>query len=182
MRLFTAIELNDDVRRHLADVVTRLRPLDRGVRWRGDANLHITLKFIGELDDAAVAPLRAQLRQLRVPAMQLCCRGLLFFPPRGSARIVAAEVGGDVEPLTQVHQTVEAICAAAGIAPEGRAYRPHVTIGRSRDSVRGQVQQQMITATDDLWPGPAMQAAGVALVQSVLSPAGAQYEVIERFT
>lgn len=181
MRLFTAIELDDAVREHVAEVVDALGAIGGGVRWTRPENLHITLKFIGEMDDAAADGLRASLRALRMPPMLLRCDRLLFFPPRGGGRIVAAGVGGDAAALAEVFDIVDEICATAGLAREKRAYRPHVTLGRCRDGVRGPQQRQMIAATAGLWPGPALQPPSVALLQSILAREGAHYHVIERF-
>jgi 2'-5' RNA ligase len=94
MRLFCAIELPPTLKRTLIQwQETLARDLGKAISWTPAENLHITLKFIGEMDAAGVVAVHDLLSVLpRVGAMELSIAGLLRFPARGPARIIAAGV------------------------------------------------------------------------------------------
>src|SRR5205085_1324803 len=117
MRLFTALELPDLVRDHLSGIVRGANDKwyghhgsHSGLRWTKPQNLHVTLKFLGTIDDAVVPRLIEALGEAgRGEPMTLACVGLLLLPPRGPVRIVAATLGGDVGRLSQLYESVEGV-------------------------------------------------------------------------
>src|SRR4051812_21864075 len=113
MRLFLAIELPEATRRHLLEAVDLLRPAWANVRWVKPDNLHLTLKFLGEVSEGAVAPLCEALRNVPSKAqLHLQPDHVELLPPRGSVRVIAAGVGGDVESLGALANDIETACAA----------------------------------------------------------------------
>lgn len=183
MRLFFAIELSEQVRAHLSRVQDELRDKDRGISWTKSENLHVTLKFIGEVEEPNVAPLCDAVKQLPRPGpIVLRAMGLQFFPPRSGARIVAAEMEGDLEQLQQVYEQLEDACARCGYARERRRYRPHVTLARPRQFLRPPQQAQLIERSENLWTGPNLTITEFVLMESQLGGArGAQYVPVARF-
>ncbi len=181
MRLFTAIELPEEVRGHLGRVAEVCAQQVHGVRWTPAANLHLTLKFIGEVPDARVPELINALEAVVFQRpLELACERLVCFPPRGSARIVAAEVGGEVDPLRQTFERIEA--ALEGFClKEPRRYTPHITLGRSKPGVGGRSRELMEQAAVGHWPGPPFEIDEFVLYQSDLSKAGPIYTVVARF-
>jgi 2'-5' RNA ligase len=190
MRLFTAIELSDPARRHLSGVQAQLKGLWAPgqarnfppVSWTREGNLHVTLKFLGEVADEQVPRLREALSRVEFPrpALDLRAEALDVFPSRGSIRVIHAQVGGDVERLAAAHDAIEAQCASIGFPRENRRFRAHVTMGRPRAPLRG-AWEALQAATDGMWPGPAFEASRFALVQSRLNPAGAIYTNVATF-
>ena len=143
MRLFTAIELPDSARRHLSDVQARLKRLwEPGalppVSWTKESNLHVTLKFLGEVPDDRVPEVCNALARVRFPPAPLALRAeaLDVFPSRGSVRVIHAKVGRDVEQLSALFSSVESQCAPIGFPRENRRFRGHVTMGRARAAAR----------------------------------------------
>jgi 2'-5' RNA ligase len=189
MRLFTAIELPRDVRNHLKDVKAQLIShaigIDAAVSWVQDENLHVTLKFVGEIADADVPRLTDALSHVDVPTMRLAVCGMLLFPQRGPARVIGAALSGDVNALGDLFQHVEDACASAGVPREGRAYTPHVTFGRARrtpGSGRAALRNIRNAAlSQTTFPGPAFGVREFVLMQSVLGRGGATYMTIARF-
>src|SRR5690554_5663426 len=101
MRLFTAIELSDASRRHLGRVMRQAAGAAPDVRWTPAEKLHLTLKFIGEVEDAKLPAVIEALDAVELDdPIELRCTGIVCFPPRGRARVVAAGVEGEVERLS----------------------------------------------------------------------------------
>src|SRR5688572_2115785 len=188
MRLFTAIELPDDVRRHVADVATKARQALESrdsrppVSWTNESNLHVTLKFLGDVPEERVPELLAALRTIRLPPppLRLRAESLEAFPSRGAARVLVVRIAGDVDRLAALHAAIEDRCAALGFERENRRYRPHVTIGRPRVPLRG-MWETMEVAVSGRWPGPEFSSGTFSLVQSQLNPAGAIYTTVAAF-
>src|SRR5688500_13113779 len=125
MRLFTAIELPDPAREHLQRVRAKLMKspvFEDAVSWVKPENLHVTLKFLGEVPDAQVKPLIDSLSRVTVEPMELVAGQMLFFPKRGPARVIGAAIGGDVDQLQAVFGQIEDACAEAGFEREGRKF------------------------------------------------------------
>ena len=125
-RLFTGIEIPPGI-------ATQLQMLQGGIpgaRWIDPADYHITLRFIGDIDDATAADIDELLARIRLPAFSLRLAGLDFF---GGAR--PHSVHAKVEPapeLLTLQQAHERTCQQAGLKPETRRFTPHVTLARCR--------------------------------------------------
>src|SRR5437016_5643438 len=110
MRLFLAIELPDDVRDHLVRVQTALTPVMPDVAITRAQNLHVTVKFLGEVDDRRTVSLCESLAKIRGAAMELSAQRIECFPMRGPIRIVAAAMEGSLAALRALHQAIEQRC------------------------------------------------------------------------
>jgi 2'-5' RNA ligase len=125
MRLFVAIALPEDLR-------ARLSELQRGVpaaRWVDPDNLHLTLRFIGEADGGQARDLDAALTQVRAERFDLALAGVDRFGQGRKSRALWAGVVPCPE-LDRLRRKVEQAAQAAGFAPEGRKFKPHVTLAR----------------------------------------------------
>lgn len=136
LRTFFAVELGDAARAAAVDVVRALRrfPSADLVRWvRGEA-LHVTLRFLGATDPARIPALVREVgaRVAAAPAFELSLGAVQLFPSPRRPRVVALHVQPEA-PLAALAQAVEAGAVAAGFAPETRAFRAHLTLGRIRD-------------------------------------------------
>jgi 2'-5' RNA ligase len=193
MRLFTAIELPEDVRAHLAKLVGYWREhlndalyVKLGydappVKWVDDENLHITLKFLGEVPDADFPSVRKLLAEVALPEpMRIRVNQVDCLPNRGPVRIIAAGLDGDVQSLAQLHKLIERACADFGIAEERREFHPHITLGRLRIPLPNDARKLLGDIAARHLPGPAFEASGFALIQSVLLPQGPQYRCVAR--
>jgi 2'-5' RNA ligase len=180
MRLFLGIDLPDQVRKHLDDLCGTLRYLR--VSAIPPQNLHITLKFLGEAEEAAVPPLCEALRGLTSlePARVWADRCELL-PTRGPVRVVAAGLGGDVGKLRTLHLAVEKACEREGFAPEARQYLPHVTLARARDGLTPHVRDELPQILSKHLPGPPLQVAGFVLYESRLGGGPPKYIPLYRF-
>ena len=130
MRAFLAVDLGADVHARLVGVKRELEQLGAAVRWVRDDNLHVTVKFLGNVGEDALGELRGTLdAALRDTApMAATVRGLGAFPDLRRARVVWA--GVDCPPLPALAARVDAAAARIGVAPETRPFRAHLTLGR----------------------------------------------------
>jgi RNA 2',3'-cyclic 3'-phosphodiesterase len=182
MRMFLAIELPDSARAHLVDVQRRLGAEIAKASWTKPENLHLTLKFLGEVDAKRSDALVESLSRIGVDgAIELRAEHVVCFPPRGPVRIIAAALGGTVAPLQALHQAIEQRCAFLGFEREGRAYTPHVTLGRARPTLPPATRERAAAVTEGMWPGPRFAVGEFVLMESRLKPTGAEYHVAARF-
>ena len=105
--------------------------------------MHMTLRFIGEVDGGAFAEIRDALAQIRAEAFTLALEGVGHFPPRGRARILWAGVVPNPA-LIHLHERTEAAVTGLGFEPDGRNYAPHVTLARFASKVPAQRLQDFI--------------------------------------
>lgn len=125
LRLFTAVDLPDEIIGKLADLVERLRPLAR-INWSKPANFHITTKFIGTWPESRLADVVGALRSVpRRNPIPVRVAGLSTFRHSFFA-------GVDASALTTLAMDTERVLAEIGVATEDRRYSPHLTLARIR--------------------------------------------------
>jgi 2'-5' RNA ligase len=129
IRLFVALPLPQDVRERLSGLSGGLP----GVRWIAPENLHVTLRFIGDVDEGVADDLHDALIGVRAPAFDITLGGIGTFGPE--RRPHALWVGVDRSPaLTHLRDKVESALVRAGLEPEARRFTPHVSLARLKDS------------------------------------------------
>ena len=188
MRLFIGVELDPDVKAAAGDVANRLRrDLARKVpalhaRWVDVANLHITLWFIGEVQEARAAEIREALAASAFPVapFDLAIAGCGAFPPSGAPRVFWIGVDRGGAGMTALHADAGRRLAPLGFEPERRPYTAHLTIARVKDPGRGTsraVRQILSSRPVDCGVS---RVSAVTLFRSHLSPRGATYEPLLR--
>lgn len=181
MRLFLAVELPGNVRRHLIDVQSAIKDVAQAA-WTKAENLHLTLKFLGETPDSALAGLCAAIGRVRARgAMSLRFDHVLCFPPRGSIRIIGAGAADPPPALGALVEDLETACEEKGFARENRRYAPHITLARARRPLPGPLRERIAAAAAARWPSPPMEISRFVLMESRLKPAGAEYAALAAF-
>jgi 2'-5' RNA ligase len=132
-RLFTGLEIPADVGFGLS----LMRGGLPGARWVEPENYHITLRFIGDIDDALAREVALLLGRVRRKAFEVRFEGLSSFGGRKPRAVVAAVA--PVAPLVELKGEHDRLMQRVGLAPEGRKFMPHVTLARLRDSSSRQV-------------------------------------------
>ncbi len=174
-----AVLLPEDVRASLAGAAARLRAAAPDVAWVAPENLHVTLKFLGQVDEAHLHALAAALAAAARggPAFEARVVGLGAFPSVGRPRVLWAGVRDGAEALAALAARVEAACVGLGFAPETRPFAAHVTLGRVR-SLRCPRRAPRLADLLDAAAGEELgrlRVERVALMESRLSPHGARY-------
>jgi len=127
-RLFTALEIP----RHVGQSLAMMRGGLPGARWIDPENYHLTLRFIGDIDDALARDIAGLLGRVQRVPFELRLDGLASFGGRKPRAVVAAVA--PVAPLIELQAEHERLLQRLGLEPEGRKYTPHVTLARLRDS------------------------------------------------
>lgn len=134
MRLFTAIDIPEEIKQRLDELIGRLRPSAK-LAWSTAKNLHVTTKFIGDWPEGRLAEIQRTLSDVAVPApFQIALRGLGWFPNARNPRVLWAGVEGPPELERLARDTAQAV-AGIGVPQEDRAFHPHLTLARRRDPV-----------------------------------------------
>jgi RNA 2',3'-cyclic 3'-phosphodiesterase len=181
VRLFVAINLPEHEKRNLAEAVRTLHSHDLPVRWVDADALHITLKFLGEVSDAAVPGAREALRRAAAgrPSFDVALHGLGAFPSLARPNILWIGSTLPAE-LADLQAAVEREFERLGFVREARAYRAHITIGRvKRDGVMRDRPLMDRIVSGFRYKGE-MRVSSVELMRSHLGRGGARYEVIEK--
>jgi RNA 2',3'-cyclic 3'-phosphodiesterase len=134
VRAFLALPLDAAALDRVAETVGTLKPGIAGIRWVRPEGLHLTLRFLGPSSPGALARMEPALRSAAAacPATVARLSGLGVFPERGSPRVLWLGCALDHEVLV-LQEACERAAIDAGFAPEGRAFRAHLTLGRWRD-------------------------------------------------
>ena len=179
IRAFVAVDLEPLTVQKIAEAIVRLRPRMPSIRWLPPANFHLTLKFLGDVDEAKVAPIAAALERDLYPfsSFTINAKGLGVFPDLKRPRILWVGLIGDE--LNVLASKVERVLIPFGFAAEKRAFTPHLTVGRWR-----QFKGSSKELGDEIakWSGHDFGRSNVGeviLFQSVLEPEGAVYRPLK---
>lgn len=175
-RLFTAIDLPRAAQESLLALCAGVP----GARWSRREQMHLTLRFIGEVDEAQFAAIHKALTRARVPPFNMALRGVGQFPPRGAPRVLWAGVQAEAG-LGQLYAQIQAALRTAGIAEDTRPYAPHVTLARLKAAPPPESVRQFMRRHAG-YESAAIAVDAFTLYSSVLAPGGAVYHVEARYT
>ncbi|MFH1745998.1 MAG: RNA 2',3'-cyclic phosphodiesterase [Planctomycetota bacterium] len=175
MRCFVAVDLTRPLRQPLIKLLDEL-PRSRDVRWCTQHQLHVTLKFLGDVPDAQIAQVKdavgtaaAQLAPFKIKLGELGC-----FPSPRNPRVFWCGITDPSAGCARWVQTADPLFADLGFEPETRAYTPHITLGRSKSSAGSEVLRDALQNTAAP-PTTEMTVESVVLFESRLLPQGARY-------
>jgi RNA 2',3'-cyclic 3'-phosphodiesterase len=172
-RLFTGLEIPSRVAQSLA----MMRGGLPGARWIDPENYHLTLRFIGDIDDALARDIASLLGQVQRTGFELRLDGLSSFGGRKPRALVAAAAAGQA--LMELQAEHERLLQRLGLEPEGRKFTPHVTLARLRDSSSRQVADYL--AARGHYRSSSFQVARFVLFSSRSSVGGGPYVVEEAY-
>jgi 2'-5' RNA ligase len=182
VRLFVAVELAEDTVRAAADTAAVLRrEIDSKLRadWVPPQNMHLTVRFIGHVDDERVPPLvQALTPRLEVPPFSIRFGACGVFPPSGPPRVIWIGITEGLRSLAAMHAEFDRRLQPFGFEPERRPFSAHLTLARIKDAPKGSgalVREQLRRVAP---AAPASQTTRATIFQSRLSPKGARYEAL----
>ena|SRR5256885_11147193 len=182
LRVFCAVELPAAVRARAAEHIARIREAvpDARASWERAEKMHITLKFLGDIEEARVADLSnaAEHAVYHVAPFEMSIEGTGVFPPRGLPRVLWLGVNDASDGLARLHQHLESECERLGFAREKKSFHPHLTIARLRQPKGtghlAAFHKEMIFETDDF------PVTELIVLRSQLGPNGSSYTEISR--
>jgi len=163
IRLFVSVRLPDELRERLRSLCCDVP----GARWVEPEQVHLTIRFIGEVEEPVFEEIRDGLGSVRAAPFEVALRGVGHFPPRGQPRVLWA----GVEPsagLKLLRQRIDSVLARVGLEPERRKFAPHVTLARLRGTPTRAVASFL--ATHGLFQAGPMLVDRFWLYSSQLSP------------
>jgi len=128
-RLFVAIDLPPDIVAQLQGLCCGLP----GARWVAAEQMHLTLRFIGEVDGGVFQDIKEGLADIETGGFALQVKGLGFFPPRKTPRVLWAGIA-PVGQVSALRRRIDNVLLGLGLEPEGRKYSPHITLARLHDT------------------------------------------------
>ena len=184
IRTFIAVPVPDDVRSVVREVEDELKKVGADVKWVEPRNVHVTLKFLGNiLVDSVDGLVRALAEGLRgARSFEVTLTGTGIFPHgRRAPRVVWIGMEDGKDRLAALAGSVEETCFQLGYEKEGRPFRAHLTIGRVRRGSGNLERLRERVETVEFKPLK-LEVNRVNLVRSKLSPRGPAYTVLESFT
>jgi 2'-5' RNA ligase len=173
-RLFVAIDLPDMIRRQLSTLCCGLP----GARWVNPEQMHLTLRFIGEVDGRQLQIIRETLGELEGDPFFLRLENLGFFPPRGNPRVVWVGIQRN-EQLVRLRNRIETALVRKGFEPEGRKYSPHISLARLKNTPGSKIGAYL--AHNSFFVTEEFEVNEFLLYSSVLNSKGAKHYVEEAF-
>jgi len=177
-RTFIAVELSEEARAALRRELARLARALPSVRWAAPESLHLTLAFLGGLDDDQLAEATAAAEETAASASPFTLRieGLGTFGPPHAPRVVWAGLAGDLRALTAVQGRLARALEARGFPPDERPFAPHITLTRLKDRLASDALQRLASLVGSPSPAKApLPVHALAVMKSDLLRSGAVY-------
>jgi RNA 2',3'-cyclic 3'-phosphodiesterase len=172
-RLFVAIRPPEPIRDLLIDAMDD----SADFRWQDDEQLHLTLRFIGEVERPVAEDLAAALGRVRAPRFSIRIKRVGSFDQRNSGALWAGVE--PKEPLAALAAKIERVCLAVGLEPERRAFHPHITLARWKGRRTRELEsflERRRGLTSEPW-----EVGEFILFESRLSRHGAHYEAVATY-
>ncbi|HEY0546636.1 MAG TPA: RNA 2',3'-cyclic phosphodiesterase [Pyrinomonadaceae bacterium] len=180
-RVFCAVELPAEIRARVAAHIAALResfPKARASWARADA-LHITLKFLGEIELARVEALSQAAREAAgIESFKLVIEGTGIFPPRGSPRVLWLGVKDTSGVLSKLQRRLDEECARVGFARETREFHPHLTVARLR--APAEARELAAVHREMKFERAAFAVKDLVVMRSELGAGGSRYTAVSR--
>ena len=178
MRVFIAIDVPDEIRQRLAAMQDRLRQASTAARWVSADSVHITLKFLGEINEKRREEIDDALTGLSWKPLSIAVRGIGFFPGKRSPRVLWA--GVQCPTMEGLANEVDSRLVRAGFDSENRAFRAHLTLARTKEL---RLENALVKAAEPFVDTEfgMFQADRVNLYQSTLKPGGSLYTKLKEY-
>jgi 2'-5' RNA ligase len=180
MRTFIAIEIPSEIKSALAALQTELRRAGADVSWTKAENIHLTLNFLGEVDDRRVVEVEkvcvTSAAEFQPFTLSLADTGV--FPNVRQPRVLWAGLAGEIEKAVEMQRLLEEGLALIGFDREEKAYRPHLTIGRVKSNRK--TRELLAIADAHQLPALSFDVTEIVMMKSELHRAGARYTAIAR--
>lgn len=173
-RLFVGLDLPDEAARQLVRISCGLP----GARWLEPDQIHLTLRFIGDVDGGVFDDVIGALDTINMPPFELTLKGVGHFPPRRRPDTLWVGVERS-EPLELLHQKIESALNRSGIPKDQRKFHPHVAIARLRDTQESRLGNYIVA--NNLFESGPFWIDSFHLFSSVLASSGASYRIEQSY-
>jgi 2'-5' RNA ligase len=180
MRTFIAIEIPAEIKTALSGLQTELRRAGADVSWTKPENIHLTLKFLGEIEEKLINEIERTCIETAAEfqPFTLDLSGAGVFPNARQPRVLWVGLAGEIEKAVEIQRRLDERLAAIGFDREEKSFRPHLTIGRVKSN-RKTRELLALTRSYQL-PRLAFEVKEIVVMKSELHPAGARYTSLAR--
>ncbi|MFQ5482961.1 MAG: RNA 2',3'-cyclic phosphodiesterase [Nitrospinaceae bacterium] len=181
IRTFAAIEIPNPVQQTAADIQNQFRSLGLKAAWVRPENIHLTLKFLGEIDPSRVGGVIAALTRAAAgfPPLPVALKDVGCFPKKGPPRVLWVGMSDPGGALAALHGKIERTLGALGFSPEKKAFSPHLTLARIKTPEGANLLRDRVRSMEPL-NGAGFYLDAVTFFESQLTPRGSIYTVLER--
>lgn len=178
VRTFIAVDLSPDVRGRALKLIKRFQTTRAKVRWVENKNLHLTLKFLGDVESVELPRVIDTVKEAvaDLKSFDLTFHGAGAFPDPENPRTIWLGVAEGAERIIDVHRRVEDALAEIGFRAENRRFRPHVTLGRVRDTRHGKRDLAALLGEYAEFEGGVSHVDELVVFSSELEEDGPNYE------
>ena len=169
-RLFIAVDLPSTMKKNLETMFFGIP----GARWVALDQLHLTVRFIGEVDGALFLDIKNMLEEISISPFDIQLKGVGHFPPRGTPRVIWVGLEKS-EPVQLLRKKIDGALLRIGLAPEGRKFSPHITLARLKNTPLQKVADFL--SANGLFSQKPFQSDDFKLYSSTLTPKGAIHKV-----
>lgn len=183
MRCFISILLPEEIKKEMSDIQTRFRSSGSDVSWTKPDGMHLTLKFLGEIEEKGLAKIEESLNMAAcgISPFLLTVLDTGVFPDLRRPRVVWLGLKEDGTNLTRLQRGIEKELETIGFPPEKRRFSPHVTLGRIRSN-KNLGRLLHIMEEEKISDPGTFRVSNVHLMKSDLRPAGAVYSELYSVT
>ena len=183
IRSFIAVALPDDVLSALSRVQEQLKSYGFRAKWVRPANIHITLKFLGDIDAGAIDAITSAMVSAAggCAPISLAAKGIGVFPNIKRPRVLWAGLSGEVNLLVDLQRKLDDWLSDIGFAKERRSFKGHLTLGRFKARVNAKEIMRALTEFEDFGTQSFM-VRELILFKSDLKPSGAVYSELEQIS
>ncbi len=177
IRTFIAVGIGDEIRRCAAQLIEQWRPLARGIKWVEPENLHITLKFLGDVASGRIAAICDAVTEAtkQVPPFELIVCRAGAFPNIERPRTLWLGTGEGADELAELHRRIDLQLAELSFPVEGRPFKGHLTLGRVRRAGRSPALTEQMRKQAEFCAG-SVWVSEVTVFSSRLTPNGPVYD------
>jgi len=182
MRTFIAIELPKNIKDSLSQLQAELKSSNADVKWVAPENIHLTLKFLGEIDDKKSEKIIQIIEEVAKGKNKFQVRISLLgaFPKIGSPRVIWVGIEAGDKETKEIAEELEEKIAKIGVPKEKRPFSSHITIGRLRSPLKREILIKYLKEKSGLG-GKILEfsADKITLFKSTLTPKGPIYEILK---
>jgi len=182
MRCFIAIPIPGNIHSQLSKIQSQLKETDADVKWVGIDNIHLTLKFLGEVDEQKIKAISEKLKEIadKHTCFQTRAEKAGAFPTLSNPKVVWIGLNKNEEKINNLQKEIEGSLHSFGFEKETRLFHPHLTLGRVRSKKNIQKLTEEIKTLSS-FQSDCFTADKIVLFKSILKPQGAEYTTLDEF-
>jgi RNA 2',3'-cyclic 3'-phosphodiesterase len=183
MRAFIAISLPDSIKKELSILQYKLKKVNADIKWVEPSSMHITLKFLGDIDDKTLNLISHAIREKTgiFSCFDISISKTGVFPNTIHPNVIWAGIHEGISSCSRMQKEFDVCAEKTGIMQEARTFFPHITIGRMRSQKNKQPLMDMLKTEKDFSINAKIPVRKITLFSSLITQQGPEYSILEEF-